>query len=174
MDRAELLSGFEILYGNSTRSLWTTYLVLPAPSNLWKLPATPRIRPRCINEPTQNRQKIHLQQSRKHRNRKKSVKFWPAHSLQNAPQRHRHLQLKPHSSSTALQMSPSEMRWSLCWTKISCPTSLCLMLLGSARNATTWSSEYSHQRQISLEAQTRKRFTILDPWCIFIFSGQCC
>ena len=38
----------------------------------------------------------------------------------------------------------------------------------------SWSSEYSHQRQISPEAQTRRRFTTLYPWCIFFFSGQCC
>ena len=38
------------------------------------------------------------------------------------PHRHRQLQFKPHSSSTALQINPSEMRTSLCWTKISCPT----------------------------------------------------
>ena len=38
------------------------------------------------------------------------------------PQRHRQLQFKPHLSSTALQINPSEMRTSLCWTNISCPT----------------------------------------------------
>ena len=43
-----------------------------------------------------------------------------------SPQRHRQLQSKPHSSSIAHQMSPSEMRTSLCWTKISCPTSFLL------------------------------------------------
>ena len=43
-----------------------------------------------------------------------------------SPQRHRQLQLKPHSSSIAHQMSPSEMRTSLCWTKLSCPTSFLL------------------------------------------------
>ena len=40
-----------------------------------------------------------------------------------SPQRHRQLQSKPHSSSIAHQMSPSEMRTSFCWTKISCPAS---------------------------------------------------
>ena len=39
-----------------------------------------------------------------------------------SPQRHRQLQSKPYSSSIAHQMRPSEMRTSLCWTKISCPT----------------------------------------------------
>ena len=43
-----------------------------------------------------------------------------------SPQRHRQLQSKPHSSSIAHQMSPSEMRTSLCGTKISCPTSFLL------------------------------------------------
>ena len=41
-------------------------------------------------------------------------------------QRHRQLQSKTHSSSIAHQMSPSEMRTSLCWTKMSCPTSFLL------------------------------------------------
>ena len=130
MDRAELLYGIGNFYGNLTRSLWT-YPVLPIPSNLWKLSTTPRICLQWINEPTQNRHKIHLKQSRKHRNRKQSVKFWPVHSLHNtpqrqtvpySPQRHRQLQSKHHSSSIAHQMNPSEMRTSLCWTKISCPT----------------------------------------------------
>ena len=43
-----------------------------------------------------------------------------------SPQRHRQLQSKHHSSSTAHQMSPSKMRTSLCWKKISCPTSFLL------------------------------------------------
>ena len=43
-----------------------------------------------------------------------------------SPQRHRQLQSKHHSSSIAHQMSLSEMRTSLCWTKISCPTSFLL------------------------------------------------
>ena len=35
----------------------------------------------------ENDHKIHLQQSRKHRNRKPNVKFWLMHSIQNASQR---------------------------------------------------------------------------------------
>ena len=50
------------------------------------------------------------------------------------PQRHRQLLLKPHSSSTALHMSPSEMRTSLCWTKIPCPTSFLLNHLTRSPN----------------------------------------
>ena len=107
MARAEFLSRIGNFNGSSTRSLWSAYLVLLSPSKFWKLPTTPRIYIRRINEPTQeSRRKIHLQQGRKHCNRKKSVKFWLMHSLFNAPQRQRQLQLKRQSKATALQMSP--------------------------------------------------------------------
>ena len=50
------------------------------------------------------------------------------------PQRPWQLQLKPHSSSTALETNPSEMRTSLCWTKISCHTPFLLIHLTRSPN----------------------------------------
>ena len=113
MDRAELPSGIGNFYGNSTRSLWTTYPVLPALSNLWSLSTTPRICLRWINEPTQNRHKIHLKQSRKHRNRKQSVKFWPVHSLHNAPRSK--LSHIPPRDTGSYNQSPTQVQLSSKW-----------------------------------------------------------
>ena len=42
-----------------------------------------------------------------------------AQFTQRPPETHWQLQLKPHGSSNALQMSPAMIRTSLCWTKIS-------------------------------------------------------
>ena len=106
----------------------TAYSVLPATFMLWKLPTTPTIfLPRIKEQTQENRHKIHLQQCHEHRNWKQSLKFWPIYSIYSAPQRHRQLQLKPHSSTTALQiMLTSAMKTSLCWTEVSCPTSFLL------------------------------------------------
>ena len=48
--RAQLFSGIIISHGNSTRSMCTAKLILPAPSSIHKLPTTTRIHPRRMTK----------------------------------------------------------------------------------------------------------------------------
>ena len=57
-----------------------------------------------------------------------------AQFIQRPPPETLAVTIKAHASSTSLQMNSSEMRTSLCWTKISCPTSFLLNHLTRSLN----------------------------------------
>ena len=119
MARAEFLSGIGNSNGSSTRSLWSAYLVLLSPSSFWKLPTTPRLYIRRINEPTQeSRQKIHLQQGRKHCNRQVLT---GAQYIQRSPETTA-VTIKTPVKRNCPPNESLEMRTSISWTQITWPT----------------------------------------------------
>ena len=131
MDRTELLSGIGNFYGNSTRSFWTTRTIQPLKTlnNAEILsPVNQRTNPEQAQDPPKAKPQTPQPET-------KRQALTDAHFTQHPPEANCPIfppetpavTIKAHSSSIAHQMSPSsEMRPSLCWTKISYPTSLLL------------------------------------------------